>query len=66
MMLQHLVFFAGQVMVVAVAAQFKKHKPAKNMVTVPAMMGHGSFVISICNLFTLQAVMFNIVHSFQQ
>lgn len=58
--------FTGQVMMVAVAAQFKQHQSAQYMVAVPAMLRHGTFVISIGPLFALQAVMFNIVHCFKQ
>ena len=66
MMLQHLVFSAGQVMMVAVAAKFKQHQSAQDMVAVPAMLRHGTFVISISPLLALQAVMLNIVHRFKQ
>lgn len=61
MVAKDLVLAADQVMMVAVAAQLKQHHPANDVITVPAMNRHGSFVVAAGEMFALQAVMFNVV-----
>jgi hypothetical protein len=66
MVLKYLVFTACYIVMIAMAAQFKKHQPAHDMITVPAMLRHGPFIFAIGCLFAHQSIMFNIVHRFQQ
>ena len=66
MMPEYLVLPACQVMMVGMPAEFKQHDPSNHMVTVPAVMRHGSFVNALTRLFSAQAIMFDIIDRLQQ
>ena len=66
MMAQHLVFATGEIMVVAVAAQFKEHIPADGMIAVPAVVRHSAFVFIVPGAFAGQAIVFYVVYGVEQ
>ena len=66
MVAQHLVFAAGQVVVIAVAGKLKQHEAANGVVAVPTVVGLGALKLAIAALPPGQAIMLNIVYGFQQ
>ena len=66
MVAQYLVFAAGQVVVIAVAAQLKEDEPANHMVAVPTVPGHGPFIFAWCVFVAGQSIVLNVVYCFQQ
>lgn len=66
MMAENLVFSAGEIMVIAVAAQFKQHYPADGMVAIPAVMRHGPFIIAGGRFFAGESVVLDVIDSFQK
>ena len=63
---EYLVFTAGEVMMVAVAAELKEHNAADDVVAVPAVDRHSPLVSACCYLAALQAVMLDVINRFQQ
>lgn len=60
---QNLIFTAGHIMMIAVTAKFKQHQPANDVITVPAVVRHGTFIQSAAALASAEAIMFNIVYT---